>query len=140
MNDENLKGHGFHERTASEQREIAKKGGKASGAARGFRSALKRRLNDNPDELDNVLDALYEEAAGGNINAIRLMIELYGEASDDLDKKLKRAQLAKIKAETDEIRRRHDDGDSFSEEERRSLADALTASESIWKGKDNETS
>ena len=34
MNDENLKGFGFQELTASEQREIASMGGKASVAAR----------------------------------------------------------------------------------------------------------
>ena len=33
-----------------------------------------------------------------------------------------------------------DDGDGFSEEERRSLADALTAAETVWRDGDDETS
>lgn len=45
MNENNLKGHGFHERTAREQREIAKKGGKASGEARRKKSDFKKTLN-----------------------------------------------------------------------------------------------
>lgn len=45
MNDENLKGHGFHERTAREQREIAVMGGKASGAARRRKADFRRTLN-----------------------------------------------------------------------------------------------
>lgn len=45
MNEENLKGHGFHERTASEQREIAKMGGKASGEARRKKSDFRKTLN-----------------------------------------------------------------------------------------------
>lgn len=44
-NDENLKGHGFHERTAREQREIAIAGGKASGAARRRKADFRRTLN-----------------------------------------------------------------------------------------------
>lgn len=64
MNEENLKGHGFHERTASEQREIAKKGGKASGEARRKKADFKKTLNtlltikiDNP-EWTPILEAL----------------------------------------------------------------------------------
>ena len=45
MNDENLKGHGFHERTASEQREIARRGGKASGEARRRQANFRKTLN-----------------------------------------------------------------------------------------------
>lgn len=45
MNDENLKGHGFHERTASEQREIAVMGGKASGEVRRRKANFRKTLN-----------------------------------------------------------------------------------------------
>lgn len=44
-NDDNLKGHGFHERTASEQREIASKGGIASGKARREQAAFRDCFN-----------------------------------------------------------------------------------------------
>lgn len=40
-NAENLIGHGFHEQTASEQRERARKGGKASGVARRRKKTMK---------------------------------------------------------------------------------------------------
>ena len=45
MNDDNLKGYGFHERTASEQREIAIAGGKASGESRRKTANFRRTLN-----------------------------------------------------------------------------------------------
>ncbi len=45
MNDENLKGHGFHERTAREQREIAVMGGKASGEVRRRKANFRKTLN-----------------------------------------------------------------------------------------------
>lgn len=45
LNDENLKGHGFHERTASEQREIAVMGGKASGEVRRRNANFRKTLN-----------------------------------------------------------------------------------------------
>lgn len=45
MNDENLKGHGFHERTAREQREIAVMGGKASGEVRRRKTNFRKTLN-----------------------------------------------------------------------------------------------
>ena len=52
-NNENLKGHGFDERTAEEQRELARRGGIASGKAR-----KKKKL------LKDCLEALMERDAG----------------------------------------------------------------------------
>ena len=49
-NDDNLKGHGFHERTASEQREIASKGGIASGKSRREQAAFRDFFNSVLDE------------------------------------------------------------------------------------------
>lgn len=157
MNDENLK-PGAHQLTVEEQ----SRGGKASGKARHKKKQLKESMklllslpvtdNDGYNELammgvpiedmDNMMLmtlGLFRAAAAGNVQAYREARDLIGE-SDDLDKKLKRVQLAKIKAETEEIRRRSDDGDGFSEEERRSLADALTAAETVWRDGDDETS
>ena len=55
-NNENLKGHGFHERTAREQREIAVAGGKKSGEVRRRKANFRKTLNtlltaeiDSPD-------------------------------------------------------------------------------------------
>nr|MBQ4458189.1 hypothetical protein [Clostridia bacterium] len=49
-NEDNLKGHGFHERTASEQREIASMGGKASGKSRREQAAFRDCFNAILDE------------------------------------------------------------------------------------------
>ena len=57
MNDDNIKGYGFHERTAEEQREIARKGGKASGAARRRKADLRRMAQD-------ILDGTYTDKNG----------------------------------------------------------------------------
>lgn len=57
MNDENIKGYGFDERTAEEQREIARKGGKASGAARRRKADLRRMAQD-------ILDGTYTDKNG----------------------------------------------------------------------------
>ena len=43
-NEQNLTGHGFDERTAEEQREIASKGGKASGEARRRKRSLREAM------------------------------------------------------------------------------------------------
>ena len=50
MNEQNLKGYGFHERTASEQREIASRGGIASGKSRREMKVLREHLNQILDE------------------------------------------------------------------------------------------
>lgn len=44
MKEDNLKGYGFHERTAEEQREIARMGGKASGIARRKKAEMKKAM------------------------------------------------------------------------------------------------
>lgn len=64
MNDENLKGYGFHERTASEQRELAVMGGKASGKVRRRKADFRKTLNMlltaeiDSDEYGPILEAL----------------------------------------------------------------------------------
>ena len=63
-NEANLKGHGFHERTASEQREIARKGGVASGKARRENKLIKDRILERMGESDwdLMIDKLIERA------------------------------------------------------------------------------
>ena len=102
MNDKNLIQN--QNRTPSERRENARKAGKASGVSRGFRAAFKKRIMVNPSLIDDVLDALHDEATSGNVKAIQLEIELRGEGNDEQDKKLKKAQLEKLKADTDRIK------------------------------------
>lgn len=132
-------------RTPSELRENARKAGKASGRARGFRAAFKKRVKDNPGLIDELLDALHNEAVSGNVKAIALEIEINGDAEDDLEKKFKKAQIEKIKADTERIKaetellkRKASDDDDDSGEAAAALAQALDASASaVWKENDN---
>ena len=98
-NDENLKGHGFHERTAKEQREIAVMGGKASGEARRKKADFRRTLNllltakiDSPEwtpilealGLDSTLEsavnaARIKEALAGNVKAYEAIARYAGQ-------------------------------------------------------------
>lgn len=138
MNDKNL--IPFNERTKSEQREIARKGGKASGISRGFKAAMKRKIKENPGLTDDIINVLLDVAfEDRNIKAIEMILQLNDENISDMDKKLKKAQLEKLKAETEEIRRRNDDGGGFAEEERQTLADALHESAAaVWEEESHE--
>ncbi len=80
-NEENLKGHGFHERTASEQREIAKKGGQKSGETRRKKAEFKKTLNamltakvNNP-EWEPTLEAIGLECTLETIVNARMILE-----------------------------------------------------------------
>ena len=103
----------FNERTEDEQREIAAAGGRASGAARRRKRALKeaadlylslpvadrRRWNRlakrgiDPEDIDNqmaMIVGLTDAAAEGDARAGRLIVDILGEeagpAADQLDK------------------------------------------------------
>lgn len=112
MNEENLKGHGFHERTASEQREIAQKGGKASGEARRKKADFKKTLNtllttkiDNSMTpilealgLDSTLEsalnmAMIQKGLSGDVKAYEAIAKYSGQSAqtdfDDEEQKIK---------------------------------------------------
>lgn len=112
MNEENLKGHGFHERTASEQREIAKRGGKASGEARRKKADFKKTLNKLlTTKIDNSmtpvlealgLDSTFESALNmaiiqkglsGDVKAYEAIAKYLGQSTqtdfDDEEQKIK---------------------------------------------------
>lgn len=92
----------LNKRSKSEQREIQSKGGKASGISRGFRSAVKKRLKDNPELVDEIIDSLIDAATNEHdLKATELLIELAGESARQQDLKLKRQEL-KIKKENAE--------------------------------------
>ena len=128
-------------RTPSELRENARKAGKASGRARGFRAAFKQRIRDNPDLTDAVLDALLAAVGEGNVAAIKLAMEINGEAENDQDKKLKKAQLEKLKADTERIkaetellRRKAEGGEADSGDTAAALALALdNSAAAVWR-------
>jgi hypothetical protein len=90
----------FDKRTEEEQREIRSKGGKASGVARGFRNAVKRRIKENPETIEEVVDMLVEMSLGGDLKAIELLIELAGESAKQMEIKIKRDEL-KLRKEKD---------------------------------------
>ena len=101
MNNENLKGYGFHERSASEQREIARMGGKASGAARRRKADFRKTLNllltaeiDNPEWVpfleslgvectveSAVNAAMIKAALKGNVKAYEAIAKYSGQTS-----------------------------------------------------------
>lgn len=98
-NADNLKGHGFHERTASELREISKKGGKKSGETRRKKAEFKRVLNamltakiENPEweptlaamglecTLESIVNArMILEAMNGNVKAYEAIAKYSGQ-------------------------------------------------------------
>jgi len=88
---ENLKGHGFDERTAEEQRKIASMGGKASAKARrekkNLRIALEMLLEkDFKDKSGKTVSGteaitakLFEQAMRGNIKAFETIRSTVGQ-------------------------------------------------------------
>lgn len=114
-NEDNLNGYGFHERTASEQREIAKMGGKASGKARRKKANLKNALNtiltaeatsktaqlleelgfENTNEMAIML-SLTQQAMKGNVRAIELINKMATSEKDDLDRKEQKARIKQL--------------------------------------------
>lgn len=117
-NSENLNGYGFHERTASEQREIARMGGKASGESRRRKADFRKTLNslltakiDSP-EWEPILEALgvectlesamlmaqIKEAMSGNVKAAHFVAEYAGQGKGtdaDLEEQRIRTDRAK---------------------------------------------
>lgn len=79
-NEQNLKPQ--NKRTKSEQREIAKKGGKASGEARRERQQLKEELMSllsDGDTQEKICLALVKQALRGNIKAFEIIRDTIGE-------------------------------------------------------------
>ena len=116
----------LNKRTKSEVREITQKGGKASGVARSFKAALKKKIRDNPALTEEFIDTLWKMfLEDRDIKAAQILQELMEEKTTELDKKLKKAQIEKIKAETAAIRRRGDSGGPALENELPMLYHAL---------------
>ena len=119
MNDDNLKGYGFHERTASEQREIAIMGGKASGRARRRKAAMRdtmNRLLTMKVEVEGLSDilmadggestyeeiitmAMIEKAMRGDVKAYLAIKDVLGQTSkSDVDLEEQQLRMAATKA------------------------------------------
>lgn len=94
-NEENL--IPFNERTESEQREIATKGGIASGtsrrAYRSLKQAAKAFFKENDNAAMRMIQALYEEAEKGNVKAVEKLQDLIGETVQREELALKKKAL-----------------------------------------------
>lgn len=88
----------FDERTESEQREIARKGGIASGASRrayrSLKQAAKAFFRENDDAAMQLIQALYEEARNGNVKALEKLEDLIGETVPREELAMKKKQAA----------------------------------------------
>ena len=96
MNNENLKkgNPDTQFRSGREAVESGRKGGKASGVSRSFKSALKAKLKANPELYDDVVDMLADEALNGrNLKAVEMMLDLMGESAQREALAIKRKEL-----------------------------------------------
>ena len=75
MNEKNLKPQA-HKLTVEEQ----SKGGKKSAIVRGFKQAVKRHITENPNDIMEIINNLFEAAKNGDIKALQIIIELNGES------------------------------------------------------------
>ena len=73
--------------------EAGRKGGKASAISRNFVSALKKRLKDNPETMDKIIDSLVSQAENGDIKAVECLIDLNGESVQRETLSLKKKEL-----------------------------------------------
>lgn len=97
MNEQNLIPNS--ERTPEERKEIARKGGIASGQARSFRSATKRKLREHPELIENILDELFQMVLKDHdLEALSMLLELAGESPRQMEIALKKQEL-KLKKE-----------------------------------------
>ncbi|MBS5873439.1 MAG: hypothetical protein KIC46_04890 [Clostridiales bacterium] len=116
-NEDNLKGHGFHERTASEQRELSVMGGKASGKVRRKKADFRKTLNllltakiDNPEwsptlealGLESTLEAavnaaMIKKALAGDVKAYEAIARYAGQ-TDKTDADLTEQQIRSDRA------------------------------------------
>lgn len=112
-NEKNLRGHGFHERSANELREIAQRGGRASGESRRKKADFRKTLNailttkiDHPEwtpileamGLESTLEsamlaAQIREAMSGNTKAAYFVAQYAGQsdqtAADDEEQRIR---------------------------------------------------
>lgn len=129
---ENLKGHGFHERTAEEQRAIAVLGGRASGEARRRKADFRKTLNmlltteiDNPEwtpflqsvGIDSTLESavnasMIREALAGNVKAYNAIRDTIGQTlKSDLDIQEQLAKISHLQAQADNLKKDEKDNE-----------------------------
>lgn len=120
-NEQNLIGKGFDERTAEEQREIARKGGKASAEARrkkrdlrlALEMLLEKEYKDKRGEsitgTEAITAKLFEQAMKGNVKAFETIRATVGQ--DPVQK----VMIAEVEQDLiDEVERMVLDGDNWN--------------------------
>ena len=94
MNNENLKkGKDTQFRSGEEAARNGKKGGKASGVSRSFRSATKKRLKEHPEFFEETITMLKEKTLNGDLKALELLLELSGESPKQMEIAIKKREL-----------------------------------------------
>lgn len=95
MNNENLKKGNppTQFRSGREAVENGRKGGRASGISRSFKSAVKKRLKDNPELFDEIVNMIIEETMSGNLKAFDTLLDLSGESVQREILSLKKQEL-----------------------------------------------
>lgn len=96
MNNENLKkgNPDTQFRSGREAVENGRKGGKASGVSRGFKSTLKRKFRENPELYEEFADMLTNEALNEkNLKAAEMLIDLMGESAQRESLSLRKEEL-----------------------------------------------
>lgn len=101
MNNENLKrgNPDTQFRSGREAVENGRKGGRASGISRSFRSAVKKRLKSSPELFPEIIDMLIAKTLDGDLKAFELLLELAGESPKQMEISLKKREL-KLKEES----------------------------------------
>ncbi len=100
--------------------------------------ASDQRLQDlglPPEETDNymlVALAVFQKAAAGDIKFVQELRHIIGDNETDLDRRTNLAQLDKIRAQTEEIRHKMDEGSDGDDDLRRELINALNGATADW--------
>lgn len=93
-NEENLKkGKATQFRSGEEAAKAGRKGGIASGVSRSFRSAVKKRIKEHPELIQDALDMLEGRMLDGDLKAFELFLELSGESAKQMEITLKKQEL-----------------------------------------------
>ena len=84
----------FSARSVSEARENGRKGGIASGVSRSFRSAVKKRVREHPELIEDIVETLITMAIDEHdLKAVELLVELAGESPRQMEIKIKQQEL-----------------------------------------------
>lgn len=74
--------------------ENGRKGGRASGVSRSFRSRLKKHIKENPELFDEIIEMLVSMVLEErDLKALEILLEYIGESPKQMEIKLKEREL-----------------------------------------------